>query len=487
MGKKTFSTTLILVLVLTLLLTGCRGMDKERSEEIKTVTAALEEELTAAFTGTAIFDEGVPAEESPAEETEPVPLDVAGMLDVLVEYADTNQWYYYRAGDDALAMVKHAAGSDNDVPDLTLLCTLDAEHPEDSAAKAAVLLSVMSCSGSDRKVTCLFTASHSQDMYGVAALPDSFFDTDNIVSLTTSEANTLYTRTAGIKTYTFSKDTKAVKNEGRKTYRITISGLSGHAQSITEGASPDPVKPVYDILSYCEDAHMDYRIHRIKVTGPELGRPTDAVIVFSLKSSDVPKFQTKFEKISQTFTDKHLDAEPDLSITMEEVKNRDKALAPEDATVMLSMLYTIRSNESYLSEEDEQGDAGINDIVKISVTPEKSSLVVTSRTTGKKVSARVRDTYEALAELNGFDLERVTTLPTYTIDEPSLLWQTLSPCFDMVDLEMTEGTSATNMESNAVKARIGSGTSQVCLGISTDKLHKYVQGLILYIESPGGL
>lgn len=464
--RKTKITILALTAALLVSLCGCNGignMSRDRETAIDEATAALQDDLTTAFT----------ACESPQD-----------MLDAVVSFADENEIYYKVINDNSVIVVKQAADESSDFPDITMHCSLSSEEPAESAAQSAAVLSALKEASNVSRTTAIITVRDGLFYTGAMALPLDYLSTDYLINLSDSESPAFYTNSVSLDTHRFTHSVTKETVDGHKAYELTLDGLARSTPEEIDEEQTDPVLIFYEILSWCESSHIDYHLVSLSAGDSAETLPQGASMTLLVDPTDIGKFQNKVYGMIDEFKEEH-GTEPDSpTFTLHHIDAPTQAISAADATELVGLIYTLLSNYEYLTCNETDKTVGRQDFSMVNISTSGISFTISCRFLDASAEHDDSGTFKELARLSGFDVQEREIYPRWTPEEESPVRMTFDRCADQAGLSLKEESTCEILETG-VFAMKSPGLSQLAVGISPDDCSKAARALILFIETAG--
>lgn len=455
---------LFAALLLVFTLTSCTdlsGMSKERSTAVKEAFDGLQASLSESF--------------STAETGQ-------DMLDRIVTFADDNEIYYKVVNNNSIILVKQAADENAGFPDTTMHCSISLDAPEESAAKTAAVLTALGEASNVSRTAAVITLRDGLFYTGAMALPADYLDTGCLICIGDSEETVLFKNSASLDTHRFSHDVSGTAISGYKSYEISITDLPRSTPQEIDEEQTDPVLLLYEILSWCERSHIDYRLTSFTAGDSAETLPQSASMIISIDPSDIGKFQNKVYGMIEQFKEDHGFEANGPHFTLHHTEEVTAAIDPQDTTDLLAMIYTLTSNYEYMNTDEVDHTVGRQDISMIDVTDQIMTFTVSCRFVNASKEHDDSGTFQELARLNGFEVTDREIYPRWTADKDSLVYMTFERCADEARLS-TEMESTCDILETGVFAMKNPGLPQIAVGISPDDCADLTKALILYIES----
>ena len=461
---QTKAAALLLCLLMLILSAGCTSLNtlsKERSKALEEATGTLQESLTAAFT----------------EAAEP-----ADLLQAVIAFADDNEIYYKVVNDNTIILIKQATNETTDFPDVTMHCSISSADPEGSAAKAASILTALKESSNISRTTAILTLQDGLFYTGAMALPMDYLDTDFLLTVSGSESPVLFENSASLDTHKFTHSVTPVTIEGYKTYEITIDGLMRNTPAEIDEEQADPVLMLYEVLSWCEKSHIDYRLCSLDAGDAAATLPQSAAMTIAIDPTDINKFYNYMNGVVTAFKEEHGDGFEGPSYAFHMTDPQQRVISPADTTDLIGLIYTLLSNNEYLSKGDVDQAVGRQDISLISVNTTGISITISCRFVDASSAHDESSAFKELGRLNNFTVSDHEIFPRWTHDQDSLVSKTFER--SAKDARFTYQTDDTcDILETGVFAMKKPDLEQLAIGISPDNSGDLTKALVLFIET----
>lgn len=463
---KTKITALLLTVLLVISLTGCAdisGLTKERAKTIKEDTEALRTALEEDFSLAA----------SPAE-----------MLDAVISFADENEIYYRQVNDNAVILIKQAPEDAAGAKDITMHCSISPDAVENSAAKTAAVLTALRDASHSSRTTAVITLRDGLFYTGAMALPADYLDTDYLINVSDSDNSVIFKNSASLDTHRFSHDLSTEPITGYKSYEINIEGLSRSTPEQIDEEQTDPVMILYEILNWCEQSHIDYRLSSFKAGDSVETLPQSASMTISIDPTDITKFQNKVYGMIQTFEEEHGETADAPVFTIHHIEPLTSAISPSDTTDLLGLVYTLLSNFDYLSKNEADTTVGRQDFSLVDISGAGMSFTISCRFMDASKEHDDSSAFQELARLNNFTVLDREIYPRWTLDPESLDTMAFERYAEENKLSLTSVSTVDILETG-VFAMKKENLSQLSVGISPEDCVKLTKTLVLFIETEG--
>lgn len=463
---KTKVAVLLLAVLLVISMTSCTNigsMDKERAKAVAEAAEQTRTDLEEAFSAAA----------SPEE-----------MLDAVVAFADENEIYYKVVNNNTIILIKQAGDQNTAASALTMHCSISSADPAGSAAQTAALLTALKEASNSGKTTVVVTLRDGLFYTGAMALPADYLDTHFLINVSDAEEAVLFKNSASLDTHRFNHDPAAQAIEGYKSYEITIDGLPRSTPEQIDEEQTDPVLIMYDLLSWCEQSHIDYYLSSLKAGDSVETLPQGAVMTISIDPSDITKFQNKVYGMIEEFNEEHKGLEAVPSFTLRHIDPLTSAVAPADTTDLLGLIYTLLSNSDYLSKNEADTTVGRQDISLIDISTNSMNFTISCRFMDASKEHDDSSAFKELARLNNFTVLDREIYPRWTPDAESLEQKTFEYCAEEAKLT-PHSESTVDILETGVFAMKNPDLAQLAVGISPDDCADLTKALIIFIEAGG--
>lgn len=461
---KTRIAALLLVCLVVLSMTGCtslNGLSKDRAKEITEASGELQASLETAFT----------------EAEEP-----ADLLTPLVDFADENEIYYKVVNDNTVIFIKKGAEETAESLNVTLHCSIAADDPAADAAKAAAVLTALDESSASTRTTAIITLRDGLFYTGAMALPSDYLETDYMINISDADGGAVFLNSASLDTHKFTHDVKTCSLKDYKSYEITIDNLPRSTPAEIDEEQADPVLMIYDLLSWCEQAHIDYRLSSFKAGDAAETLPQGASTIISIDKTDISKFQNHVAAAIESFKEEYGTGVDAPTFTLSLVQPEEKAIDPADTTELLGMIYTLLGNFEYLSKDEIDRTVGRQDISLMDVSTNTMSFTMTCRFQDASKEHDDTSMFEELAALNNFSVLDREIYPRWSPDKDSLIRMTYERSAEEARLSVDPVTTCDILETG-VFAMKKPELTQLAVGMSPDDCAKMSKALVLFIET----
>lgn len=463
---KTKITALLLAALLVFSLSSCAkisGLDKERAKAITEASEELRTSLTESFTAAASSEE---------------------LLNAIVAFADENEIYYKLVNNNIIILVKQATSETTELPEITLHCSISSENIEGSAAKTAALLTALKEAANSSKTTVIISLRDGLFYTGAMALPTDYLETGYLVNVSDSDDPVLFKNSASLDTHRFSRDPQTEPLEGYKSYEISIQGLPRSTPAQIDEEQDDPVLMLYDILSWCEQTHIDYHLSSFKAGDSFETLPQSASLTISIDPTDTGKFQNKVYGMISSFNEKHNEDAVPPSFTMHHIDALTSAVSTEDATDLVGLIYILLSNFDYLSKNEVETTVGRQDFSLVDVSDKSMNFTISCRFMDASKEHDDSSAFQELARLNSFSVLDREIYPRWTPEEESLLQMSFERCAEQAKLS-PHSVSTVDILETGVFAMKNPDLQQLAIGIPPESCGDLTKALVLLIENGG--
>ena len=461
---KTRIVPLLLAVLVGLSMTACtniNGLSKERGNEITEASEATRTSLETAFTEAETADD---------------------LLAPIVAFADEHEIYYKEVNNNSIILIKKNDEETDESLSVGMHCSISLDDPVDSAAKAAAILTALDKSASTSRTTAIITMRDGLFYTGAMALSVDYLDADYMINVSGSDKPVVFLNSTSLDTHKFSHDVTTCKLDNYKSYELIIEDLPRTAPETIDEQQDDPVLMIYEILAWCEQAHLDYRLSSFKAGDAAETLPTSASAVISIDKTDIAKLQNHVFEKTEAFKEKYGTGIGAPTFRLRFTDPEKKAISRSDTTELLGMIYTLLGNFESLSKNESGKVVGRQDISLMDVSTISMHFTMSCRFQGTSEEHDNTSMFEELAHLNNFTVLDREIYPRWTPGEDSLIRMTYERCADEVNLDTSPVTTCDILETG-VFAMKKPELTQLAVGMSPDDCAKMSKALVLFIET----
>lgn len=387
--KRIFPLLLISAfIVVFLLFTGCSGGEQAKEPSVKESM-----ELN--------YDEIAEASESAA--------DFQSISDFLTQWAGKNDVTVKSGNDKYIVLSKAASAGYESAEDFTFHCGICLDTPEDRTEdlqSAAAVMTALSRAENHGEVTGIFTLEKEGQPLGASALGSQYLKTDNFISVD-------YGSTAVINSVAASSDILASKElttrspQYTKAYKISFEGTPYKSPYKYQGAYPNGIKTIGDLLASCQSSSVLFELSSFKGGSSSALYPQKAEAVIVLQENDVESFTTRFEKSYEKVEESYQDLEESFQYTMTEAELPGSVISGEDTAHIVSLMYTM-INGTYLRSDDKEVAASSN-IGKVSTKKQMFRMEINAKSLQNTLMDEMHTVFQTTCGLCDVDYSELST------------------------------------------------------------------------------
>lgn len=258
-------------------------------------------------------------------------------------------------------------------------------------------------------------------------IPEIYRDTDNFITLFSSDDNSVLNETAYSRSYKVSKDISWTSPRFKKAYKISISGLrGGNITDVSEG-HPNPILQLNSIMAKWNTSGYLYDIASFSGgTGPgKYGNSASITVVIS--ENDEEKFLSRIEKQQSSFNKKYGDDEENYEFTVEEVDIPDRVMTSDSANSCISLLYTMITGDYTPDDENEYEDTvAYSNIGRFSISDSSAVLKMQIYSMDKDIFDEMDDAVKTIGEISDFKVSVIANYPYWRESVNSRLFADLN-------------------------------------------------------------
>lgn len=377
--KKFTALILILVLAAGLFMTGCGNADEDADNQLKKDVYDLYESLQTVI-GDA--DNGY---------------DVARYL---YDWGETNGFVSRSLSGGNVIITRPASLPDPSFPYTILQCSLDPADPKASAQKAAIAMAALMNVRENGKISVLFTLRDGGNYTGARRVNSSLLDADYFINLDLGESSRILTGSAGYTACRVTLPYKTAAPSTTKAYKITISGLPSGEASGEGGLPPNPIVILSSLLTVSRANGTLLELADFAGGSSADSYPSEATVVVCLEQNSEARFLKRVASNQESFYEKYSEEYPDASYAFEEVALPAKVVASDDASRILSLLYTSKNGVARTSESDGGDVLALANMGRLKLTGGVMTLDLGLRCLTDSLVPELLETYKASAYLS---------------------------------------------------------------------------------------
>jgi dipeptidase D len=395
-------TALLLILVLAagLWMTGCSSADDDADNQLKKDVYDLYESLQTVI---ADVDSGY------------------DVTEYLYDWGETHGFVSRSLSGGNVIITRPASLPDPSFPYTIIQCSLDPAESKASAQKAAIAMAALLNVRENGKVSVLFTLRDGGNYTGARRINASLLDADYFINLDLGESGAILTGTAG---YTACRSTLPYKTAApstTKAYKITISGLPGGDASGEGGLPPNPIVILSSLLTVNRANGLLLELADFGGGTSGAVYPSQAYAVVCLEQNSETRFLNRVASNQESFYDKYGKDYPDASYTFEEVALPSSVVASDDASRILSLLYTSKNGVARTSESDGGDVLALANMGRLKLSGGVMTLDLGLRCLTDSLVPELLETYKASAYLSQATFKVLSETPGWPSAEETPL------------------------------------------------------------------
>lgn len=402
--KKFFVFFIAIMLVFSLLLTGCGSSEADREQELKDSLEKTYEELTATFSG------------------------ATGEYDLVAQYiqswASQNSIVIAANEESYMVLENPATEGCEKAESTTLQCTIDTKKFANSLQSLAISLTSLLGPLEHGDISLIITETDNGEYTGADSADVEYLQNDNFINIKQNDSIELYTSGAYASSAVMSADITTEEPYYPHAYTITMK-ISGHHDPFTldDTDHPNPVEVIGNLLANEKSSGQLFQLASFNCEAKQGYIPTSATAVVIIDTNDISSFEKKFRSSYNNMKKKFENLEENFVYTFTETAMPEEVMSSETGNNIISLMYTLKTGK-YAPEEDEEADENVDEeiaeeaenkediesfalaeISNISTNGGKFYLETSFRGTDKEIIGKLSELYSTTSGLCDIDYQ----------------------------------------------------------------------------------
>ncbi len=339
--KKFFVFFITIILMGSMLLTGCGSSEADREQELKDSLEKTYEELTATFSG------------------------ATGEYELVAQYiqswASKNDIVISANEESYMVLENPATEGCEKAEATTLQCTVDTKKFANSLQSLAISLTSLLGPLEHGDIWLIITETDNGEYTGAEAADIEYLQTDNFINMAQNDDIELYTSGAYASSAVMSADISTEEPYYPHAYAITMK-ISGHHDpfNMDDNDHPNPVEVIGNLLANEKSSGQLFQLASFNCEVKQGYIPTSATAVVIIDTNDVSSFEKKFRSSYNNMKKKFEALEENFVYTFTEASMPEEVMSSETGDNIISLMYTLKTGK-YAPDEEEDVDENTED------------------------------------------------------------------------------------------------------------------------------
>lgn len=332
--KKFFVFFITIMLIISLLLTGCGSSEADREQELKDSLEKTYEELTATFSG------------------------ATGEYELVAQYiqswASKNDIVIVANEENYMVLENPATEGCEKAETTTLQCSIDTKKFANSLQSLAISLTSLLGPLEHGDIDLIISETDNGEYTGAEDISVEYLQKDNFINMTQNDDIELYTSGSYASSAVMSADISTEEPYYPHAYAITMK-ISGHHDpfSMNDTDHPNPVEVIGNLLANEKSSGQLFQLASFNCEVKQGYIPTSATAVVIIDTNDVSSFEKKFRSSYNNMKKKFEALEENFVYTFTETAMPEEVMSTETGNNVISLMYTLKTGKYAPDEEDE--------------------------------------------------------------------------------------------------------------------------------------
>ena len=368
-----------IILGCALFFTGCTGGSTDRNDELEASLDETYTNLTDTFS-----DSG--SKFSMIEE-------------YLESWANSNEIKVVEISDHYMVLRNGATEGMKETDSVSLLCPVDTADMTHSNHSLAVGLTSLLGPDSHGRIELIVAQSEVDGFLGADGIPGKYLNGNNIIDIDAATESGLHTSGSYEFDATLFKGMHYESPEYSNAYEVSVNIGSYRDAFDFEKNCPNPIEVIGDYLATCKSSAYLFQLSSFDCKLSGCGTPVSANAVIIIDDNNVSKMQKKFDKSFEKMNKACSKLGIDFVYTFTEAQMPERALKDDDASRIISLLYTI--DPGIFCQDEKNGEIiAACDFMKLTLNEDKFVLKMNARSKTKEYLSEMRQTIITTAGLS---------------------------------------------------------------------------------------
>lgn len=459
--KRLISIISIIVLLgLVFLLSGCKDDEITLPEKIETKITAYKTDL----------EDSADTLDSPEK-----------VMKYLVNWASAKGINYIDDGNSNLIMEIETSEQYVSAPPTVIICPYDALQIQNSIAPLSIGMYLAKNNENTGRLKVIFFNNTGNKFEGIQALSDKYItDDSNVFCLSSSSKNIWSMNTGAGSSYEFKGNLEFTAPTKNKAFKVTIDGLPGGVPDEKVGSYPNPIKRLGNLLAQFKTNALIYELSNF--SGGNAGGlyPENATMTILIEADDFDKFQKRIDKDIEKFNDSVLDKFPDATYTYEEVSIPDQVMTAESMNSFVSLNYALL-NGSYYRDESDESLVSFTNIGSILLDSNSYTISAIANSRTKESLKEINNNYQLICGLSDVSYQKTESFPLWEESTETEFAQKISEAYNSYSDKTLEFKDYVPTSCAPYVRALNKKCNIVNLSVNNDKLEKYTGSILTFI------
>lgn len=414
--KRFFPIIISLIMITTLLFTGCDTGEKKLS--VNGSLDATSELLTDAFGDEPSFDK---------------------FTDTVSTWAKDNGIDVSTVNDKYLVLSKGPSKTATSTESFTFHTAIDLsseDRIENSIEAASAVMTALYSPDNHGAIRGIFTLVENGQAIGAEALNNDYLSYDNFIDISYSKDELLCNSISTSSDLEAYKTLNLTEPQYTEAYQITLTGKTNQSAYKNRGTYPNPIQTIGDLLASCQTSSVLFELASFNGGEATDMIPSSATATIVLHENDVERFTTRFEKSFKKIEKIYDDIGDDdvtFEYTMTPVELPSIVISKDDTENIVSLMYTM-INGNYHRDEDTDEVIAVSNLGKISTSDDQFILDINAKSLDSEIMNELHTVVETVCGLCDIQYREVSTTPSWTNGSASPMVSSLS---DIMKLDVS--------------------------------------------------
>lgn len=380
--KRFLAVIISLIFALTLVLSGCGEIDRDK--ELKDIQKTTENGLEDTF----------------AEET----CDFELLLEYIESWAKNADIEIADKTKHSIILKNPATKGHESDESTSLICSVDPDQIQTQIKVISTATTALMGPTKHGSITLAISETKNGRMLGMENLDYSKIKSDNLIQLQPSTSNTILTSGADNASCIFTAAANTKQSHYAKAYEITMSMAKyTDPYNFVKGSNyPNPINVIGGLLATAKSSGRLFDIASFTYEGKTGYTPYSATAVVVIDDNNVESFIKKFDKSYENMEEKFEKLEDNFVYTMTETDMPETVLRDKVSNHIISLMYTL--NTGICNQDEESGIVYSTSYIKsISTSDDEFKLLIDVRARGEENLNDLTSEYEVTSGLCNTD------------------------------------------------------------------------------------
>lgn len=281
-------------------------------------------------------------------------------------------------------------------------------------------------------IRAIFTVSEETDMYGAANIDEKYLDADYMINIDNEDEGQICNSCSNNAVYSITKDIERVEPSGDAAYEIKLCGLrGGHSGMDINSGAMNAVSALAYVLSCVKQAGIDLEFSSLEGGTATNAIPASASAVVVINEERSERFTAILKGMLRSLSDAYCYTEPNFDLSCQKLDYvPTPVVSADDSAKLIDLLSSLPNGVNTMSPAAENLVESSANIGIIRIEPDMINIGASTRSSVDTFSEVLDMRIKTAARLTGFDLEILSSSPSWPLNPYGKLAELYKRCYN---------------------------------------------------------